>query len=495
MALLQVLAERPHTTAKREELLDRIWPDGDGSDESLTRLVYMLRKSFAETHDLRDIIKTVSKQGYLLVADVEREALSSSRASAKHLKANDADSSEFIYSLAVLPVSEVDETANTSVLRAGLTHDLTTLLSRSTRLNVAPASSTAYFVENLAPYSEIARALNVRYLVSTSLQRAPEDISVRVELIEAENEKLVWSDRINVRLEDFPGLGDEVALRIATAVSTSVKVPIRYGEIDREIFSQDIFERVHLSRSLRANYGPDTAKRIEQLLTEASELSPDSALVKAELAVQLSQNVVSKWTRDEAATRQRANRLIEDALSLRPTDPDVLTSAGIVCTMFHDPVNAIGYLKRALELDPSNAHALAVLGWQKCLKYSDKSGLKDIETAEQRAPHHPRFGLWATYKCTAHLFMLDYEAGESACRDAIVRTPNYYQPHCSLAWALTGLGRQDKAKAAIIQARNFGDKNIVGRFVEEMHAWTSNSPNHLQSKKILDQLLEISAAT
>ena len=110
MALLQVLAERPHTTAKREELLDRIWPDGDGSDESLTRLVYMLRKSFAETHGLRDIVKTVSKQGYLLVADVEREALSSSRASAKHLKANDADSSEFTYSLAVLPVSEVDET-------------------------------------------------------------------------------------------------------------------------------------------------------------------------------------------------------------------------------------------------------------------------------------------------------------------------------------------------------------------------------------------------
>lgn len=495
MALLQVLAERPRTTAKREELMDRIWPDGDGSDESLTRLVYMLRKSFAEDHDLKDIIKTVSKQGYRLVADVKREPLSNSRANAIDPETNGIESSQFAYSIAVIPVSDVDDSANTSVLRAGLTHDLTTLLSRSTRLNVAPASSTAYFVKNLAPHTEIARALNVRYLVNASLQMARQEVSVRVELIEAENQKLIWSDRINVSLEDFPSLGDEVALRIATAVSTSVKVPIRYGEIDREIYSQDIFERVHLSRSLRANYGPDTAKRIEQLLTEASELSPDSALVKAELAVQLSQNVVSKWTQDEAATRQRANRLIEDALSIRPADPDVLTSAGIVCTMFHNPVNAIGYLKRALELDPSNAHALAVLGWQKCLKYSDRSGLKDIETAEQRAPHHPRFGLWATYKCTAHLFMLDFETGESACRDAIVRTPNYYQPHCSLAWAQTGLGLHDQAKSAIVQARNFGDENIIGRFVEEMHAWISNSPNHLQSKEILDQLLEISAAT
>ena len=34
-----------------------------------------------------------------------------------------------------------------------------------------------------------------------------------------------------------------------------------------------------------------------------------------------------------------------------------------------------------------------------------------IETAEARAPHHPRFALWATYRATAHLFMVNYEAG------------------------------------------------------------------------------------
>ena len=87
--------------------------------------------------------------------------------------------------------------------------------------------------------------------------------------------------------------------------------------------------------------------------------------------------------------------------------------------------------------------------------------------------------------------MLDYVAGEAACKDAIVRTRNYYQPHCSLAWTLTGRGALDDAKAAVKKAKAYGDENIVSQFVQEMFKWTSNSPNHLQSRDILLQLDQI----
>ena len=491
MLLMQVLAERPHETMVRDELLDRIWPGGDGSDESLTRLIYMLRKAFAHDHDVRGIIRTVSKQGYRLDLDVMREPQSVPSNSMKPSLADRPSS----YSLAVLPFAELESRFDTTMLRAGLTHDVTTLLSRSKGMRVAPASSTSYFIKHDVPFSQMAPALSVRYLLHASLQRDEATISIAVELFDSEEQALAWSDRITVPISEYSALGDEIALRIATAISTTIKIPVGSSTRSRSGVSLDAFEKVHLSRSLRVNYGPETAKKIEDLLTDALRMSPDDALIKTELAVQLSQSVVSKWVEDEGATRTLANDYIREALNDRPADPDVLAGAGVVSTMFHDPESAIGYLKRALEIDPSNAHALAVLGWQKCLKQSDPSGLADIINAEQRAPHHPRFGLWATYKCTAYLFMLDYTAGESACRDAIVRTPNYYQPHCSLAWALTGLGKFDQAKVAIKNARNFGDENIIGRFVEEMYAWTSNSPNHLQSKKILDQLLEISAAT
>lgn len=495
MAMLQVLAERPHQTWTRAELIDRIWPQADGGDESLTRLAYLLRKSFADTHKIQGLIKTVPKQGYCLSAHVDREAVVKTDSAAKpdqlvRAQALPQDLSPF--SICVLPVTEIGDAQSHNLLCDGLTRDLSDFLSRSAALEVAAPSSTAYLAQNFISGGEIAQALRVRYLVSTTVSVRDDEITLRVELIDAASERLVWAKKYTSSMRRFYALQDEIVLDISTAVSTKVKASHRSDLLSFREFSLGAYERVQHAKNLRTNYGPATAKQIEQLLVDALAIEPDNPLIKAELAVQLSQNVVSKWTDDEEATRQRAKNLVSEALTSQPNDTDILTAAGIVSTMFHDPDMAIGYLDRVVKLDPNGAHAAAVLGWQQCLRHADASGLDLIRTSERRAPHHPRFGLWATYRCTAHLFLLDYEAAEPACLDAIIRTPNYYQPRCSLAWALCGLGRYEDAKASIEEARSFGDQDISFRFVDEMRKWSSNSPHRAKIYAILDKLLDLS---
>lgn len=497
MAMLQVLAERPQETWTRAELIERIWPQSDGGDESLTRLAYLLRKAFADTHQVHDLVKTVPKQGYYLSATVDREAVSQAgeipgAARPAVMPSRALDLSPF--SLCVLPVTEIGDTKAYTLLCDGITRDLSALLSRSSALEVAAPSSTAYLAANRVAFSKIAQALNVRYLVNSTFSVFEDEITIRVELVDSVSERLVWSKKYTAGMKRFYALQDEIVLDISTAVASKVKASHRTDEFSFREFSLGAYERVQQAKNLRANYGPATARQIEALLVDALAIEPDNPLIKAELAVQLSQNVVSKWTDDEDATRALANRLVAEALAAQPSDPDVLAAAGIVSTMFHDPDTAIGYLDRVIRLDPISAHAAAVLGWQQCLRHADPTGLEKIRTSEMRAPHHPRFGLWATYRCTAHLFMLDYEAAEPACRDAIIRTPNYYQPRCSLAWALCGLGQYVDAKAAIDEAKSFGDEDIAIRFVDEMRKWSSNSPHAEEISRVLDKLLDLSAS-
>ena len=497
MVLLQILSERPHTTWLRDELITRIWPNEDGGDESLTRLIYLLRKTFSENHNVKNIIKTVPKLGYRLEANIQRGVSVASNENTISSAIQDSPLTNPItgitptthipsFSVAVLPVQgECDET---ELLQAGMTRDLTALLSRSPRLHVAPSSTVAFVTRNRHNPSDIAAALNVKYLVSAFLTKRDGRLRISVELLDVTDARLVWTEKFEAVMGQFYEIEDDIVLSISTAISTKVSYSSFAPRQSTRPFKIATYERVQLAKNLRANYGPDTALQIKRHLEDALLIEADNPVVKAELAVQLSQDVVSQWAEDEASTKARANRLIAEALSAAPNDLDVITAMGIVSTMFHNPDAAIAYLERAVKINPNAAHARAVLGWQRCLRHADIGGIEQIKSAEAQAPHHPRFGLWATYRGTAHLFMLDYKSAIPACQDAIIRTPNYYQPHLSLAWAYVGVGKIDRARSCIVQAKKYGSPDITTKFVSEMRKWSANSPHKVDCGFVLTQL-------
>jgi len=67
MDVLCALAEQPDVAISRSDLIDRIWKVEFGADESLTRAVSLLRKSFTEIGGAAYYIETIPKRGYRLV--------------------------------------------------------------------------------------------------------------------------------------------------------------------------------------------------------------------------------------------------------------------------------------------------------------------------------------------------------------------------------------------------------------------------------------------
>ncbi|MEM7729662.1 MAG: winged helix-turn-helix domain-containing protein [Pseudomonadota bacterium] len=69
MALFQALLEAPGEVRSRKALIDAVWRCDHGSDESLTRAVSILRRSFRKLDCRRVAIETFPKRGYQLVLD------------------------------------------------------------------------------------------------------------------------------------------------------------------------------------------------------------------------------------------------------------------------------------------------------------------------------------------------------------------------------------------------------------------------------------------
>ena len=490
MALLVALAAHPHELVRREQLLEHIWLDGLGGDESLTRLVYQLRRAFRSFPQLAQTILTVSKSGYRLDAEVTSlDSLSGTPA-----QASTESDREYNLSIAVLPVTDQDNLPDNGYLADGMSRDLTSFLATTSMLFVTPYSSVLALHDDALSLDAAAHAIGCRFILTGNFRRRGDQITLRFELVDTLDASLAWSGKYNAVLDQFFEVQNDVLLSVSTAISTRVRFPVTAPTLQNRPFKNDIYRIVQAAETLRYRYGKDTAREIVRLCEKGLEIDPDNAMLLAALAVQLSQNVVSQWEADPQAVERLAFDHIERALAMEPANSDVIAAAGIVNAMFHRPAEAIIFLRRALELDPNNAHALAMLGWQTCLLESDPAGIGLIQSAEQRAPHHPRFGLWATYRATGHLFMLDYASAVPACEQAILRTPNYYQPRLSLAWALLGLGETEMARAAIREAETFEGDQIARKFVGEMKLWSRNSPNADECERTLENLIPLSAS-
>ena len=74
MDVLKVLTDHSGQVVTRDELIDQVWGIGFGADERLTRAISLLRKAFGEKSKDNQIIQTIPRKGYLLDADIDRNA-------------------------------------------------------------------------------------------------------------------------------------------------------------------------------------------------------------------------------------------------------------------------------------------------------------------------------------------------------------------------------------------------------------------------------------
>lgn len=478
MDVLVYLIEHTGEVVTRDQIIDHVWFFNPGADESLTRAISILRKVFSADQARQPYITTVWKRGYVLAAETRRShsrAIREEKGSGPVFE--DRQSGDF--SVAVLPFMNMSQAPEDAFLADGITRDLTMLLSRVPRLHVAAYSSALTIEEGTTPLPCIAERLGVRYIVTGSLQRRAEEFQLRTALMDGMGNSQVWAQRIDSTLDRFFEVQDKIVLDVSTSTASALVVSHAKELQACRRFKLSAYELVQRAEGLRLNYNRSTAQEIVQLLERAVAIQPDDGAVRAALAVQLTQNVTSKFDDAPAKTFAMAKRHVETAISCAPDDPDVLSAAGITATMMGNSRLAVRNLTRAVELDPNNPHALAVLGWQHCWLYGDRTGIEMIETAETRAPHHPRYALWAHYRGHCEVRLGNVEAAIEAYRDCDFRNPDYSLNLVTLAAAFAFAGDRDEARNVIERIRHIAPDYSMAdyrRLVERMIYWFGDHP-------------------
>ena len=279
--VLRLLLERPGDVVTRDELRQRLWPDGTTVDfeHGLNAAVKRLRAALGDAADAPRFVETLPRRGYRFVARVEPVASAHAPATAFPEPAPLARTR-----LAVLPFSNLSDHAAQEFFSDGLTEELIAQLGPALRGHVAVIArwSAMVFKGSLRRAHEIGEALRVGYLLEGSVRRDGPRVRIVVRLVDTATEAHLWSETYDRTVTDWLSVQADVAGRIARSLVKELIIEPRAGtprDIPAVAYQAYLKGRFHWARPV--DYGLDDAlKYFEQ----ATILAPRFAAAHGALA-------------------------------------------------------------------------------------------------------------------------------------------------------------------------------------------------------------------
>lgn len=245
MQVLVCLAGRPGEVISKDELIRTVWADTFVTDDVLTRAVSELRRILRDDAKQPHIIETVSRNGYRLIAPVQR-IQDSSLATGRWGRANFfagrlrkiLAAITFAFAaiaitigvalvrkptkiqtrgpqpIAVLPLQNASAAKELDFLRLGLADDIATTLSFYPSLSIRPFAATSKYAGPDIDLQKAARELRVADLITGHFLVAGENVEVTLEAVDAADNRVLWRVTLSGTTRDLTGVQEQIAARV-----------------------------------------------------------------------------------------------------------------------------------------------------------------------------------------------------------------------------------------------------------------------------------------
>ncbi|MEM7503212.1 MAG: winged helix-turn-helix domain-containing protein [Pseudomonadota bacterium] len=338
-AVLDYFVDHPKRLISKEELIEAVWPDTVVSDDSVTHCIVEIRKALGDTE--RRLVKTVPKRGFTFDATVtdELEATQTPLRSARSASTSwmiGAAAAVFIAgalaaflfwpapsdgerSVAVLPLDDISPSGDQAYLGFGIADELRLELQRLEGLRVAGRTSSNAFADQDS--QTIGDRLNVDSILEGSIRRDGDRVRIAVQLTNAADGFVFWSQRYSRELNRIFEMQEE----IATEVAGELGVTLGVGDINafrgagtRSVEAYETYLRARGDRYTDMSSG-DAVRLLERVV----ELDPNYAVAWSELANRVFDRLWNASIDEQPAILERVYTLAQRAVELDPESADV----------------------------------------------------------------------------------------------------------------------------------------------------------------------------
>lgn len=338
-----------------------------------------------------DIRKTrpekVRDLGFIALKGFERPV----RAYAMHSRGEDVAAKpraeDEIPSIAILPFESLGASDEDLYFSDGLVEDLIASLSSLHEMVVISRASTLGFRDCQIDPKEARRVLGVRYVLQGTVRRRGATIMLSVTLNDTETGATLLSKRAEIAEEQIFDQQDQLVADIVSCIAPQV----RHAELDRalrkpaEVFSAyDCYLRaLDLMRRLTPESYAEARKFLDQAICE----DPKFAAPYCWRAAWWIMMVVQGWTQDRDAATRSAEKDAKRAVELDDTNAQaVAVLAQTKAFMLGDHEAALALMERARHIGPGNTFVLMISAGTMAYVGRGQEAVKYAEQAHQLVP-------------------------------------------------------------------------------------------------------------
>ena len=305
-----------------------------------------------------------------------------------------ATSEAKVPAIAVLPFTNMGGDPEQEYFADGITEDIITNLSLWRTFPVISRNSSFTFRGESHNLKQVAQELGARYIVEGSVRKGGNRVRITAQLIDAEEDHHLWSEKWDRTLEDIFDVQDEVSEAIARRVAPSVTGHEQNRLVRKRPENLSAWEEYlqglrNFHERQRTDYEDDGLTQARKHFERAIEMEPSHSDAHAFLGLCSMWELVQRITKDPEQTLDEIMVHGRKAESLNHENPLALMSIAASYFFQGDHPTALDYAQRAVKFNPSYAFSLSMLSLAQVHSGDFQQGEESILNGIELSPADP----------------------------------------------------------------------------------------------------------
>ncbi len=357
-----------------------------------------------------------------------------------------------IASIAVLPVSNLTGNSELDWIPMSIHDDILTPLSCTRELVVRPKQSTIRFKDSEASIGDIAKTLQVEYVLETAVKGIEDELRLDVRLVEVQpEERYIWTKSYNTSWDEIAGVYSKIANSVFRELNIGLSEE-QHTRVQRtELSNPEIRKLCKRGEYYMQKLTKEDFQIGLKYVQEAMDLDPTDPLPYITLTrvYSTASHIANLDPEAGNLALAYAKKVLEvDSMSLGAADAYVSLGAHALYYDWNLKV-ARNYLLRAMELNPNNAYAHYHYGWYIMLESDLERGMSEFERSVEIDPLSTYF----THNIAwYYIWVGEFEKAIEPARKALDMDPDYAYGQSALGLAYAETGRYEEGIDLLLQA-------------------------------------------